>query len=143
MPGMVMMLEQDLQAALDDLAEASAPPALLVEALKSIAAAPEVREWLVKSGTYLARRAYADIKAMIVPGEKPTPPNPWIEGLLMPFLRPIEEGAAAEMRRKVRPWTYGLAVLTGGLGLGLGLLVAGRKHRLVERTRREHSVAGR
>lgn len=133
------MIEQDLQGLIDldglDAFGASEPPAILASAIAAIAQQPDVRKWLYEVGRWTAKRAILELKESIF--GRPTPPNPWVAGIVDPWLDVITEGVLSVLKERARPWSYGLAVVTGLAGIGLGALVAGRKRRLVERVRRE------
>lgn len=135
MSGYVQMLEGlDDVDGFNDLGS-SEPPALLVSTFQTIVSTPEIRGYLRALGRAIARKGLGDLTAMVA--GKPSPPSPWLDGLLMPLLAPVEEGIMDVLKAKARPWAIGLAALTGLGGIGLGALIASRRRRLYERGRRD------
>jgi hypothetical protein len=122
---------------LDDLGDlgASEPPAILAATISALVQSPEVKRWLRSLGHYIAKKGIGEFKEMVF--GRPTPPSPWMAQLVDPWLDEIEEGILEVLKSKARPWAWGLAVVTGLAGVGLGALVAGRKRKLYTRAQEE------
>lgn len=138
MGGEIMMLEgldaaevlEDfcVEAYAEDLGDLGAgPPALLKDIVKEIAGDPAMKVWLRKQGRIFAENAIRNVVA-----GWSDPPNPWIEALIDPFFGPYKEGILDVLKAKAKPLLTGVAFVMAGAGVALGMLIGGKKRRLME-----------
>ena len=105
------------------------PPDFVVNIIRQVASQAPVVAWLRFNGQRAAEAAIREIEEALfssAPGA-PRPPNPWIEGMLMPFLSPFMDGVKVVLRRKAKTVALKVGAVTGAAGLLVGALVAGTR----------------
>jgi hypothetical protein len=108
----------------DALAELGQPPEFLVQAVKVVISDPANRAYLKERGRVLARFAVGKLPSLVKKRvEAPSPPNPWVQGVVSPVLDPLTEGFSQEASTLLRPYFWGVGALffgVGALGFVLG-----------------------
>jgi hypothetical protein len=110
---------QDIEDVSGFFGELDQPPELLVQAIRAAAGDPSTRAYLNARGRDLARAAALQIPGIRpAPKGPPSPPNPWVAGVVSPVLDPLTDGFLAEAKLQAKP----LILKATGLLAGIGLL---------------------
>jgi hypothetical protein len=100
------------------------PPAFIVDIIRNVAGQPAIRAWLRNKGVEAGEAAVRGIQRAL---EDTSPPNPWVQRVIMPFLDPFREGFTLVLKRYAKRAAIKAGVLTGAAGLLVGAVVFSRR----------------